>query len=78
MGEPQKVSFEQGLERLEEIAELLGEAELSVEQTIALLREGKGLEKALRAYLETAEKDLQEIEKGKGLTEFVIERPSDG
>ena len=78
MSEPQKVSFEQGLERLEEIAEKLGEAELDVEQTIALLREGKGLEKALRTYLETAEKDLQEIEKGKGLTEFSIERPADG
>lgn len=78
MSEPQNVSFEQGLERLEEIAEKLGEAELSVEETIALLREGKGLEKALRVYLETAEKDLQEIEKGKGLTEFVIQRPADG
>ena len=53
MSEPQKVSFEQGLERLEEIAEKLGEAELSVEETIALLRDGKGLEQALRAYLET-------------------------
>jgi exodeoxyribonuclease VII small subunit len=75
MSEPQKVSFEQGLERLEQIAEQLGESELSVEETIALLRDGKGLEQALRAYLETAEKDLQEIEQGKGLTEFVIERP---
>jgi hypothetical protein len=77
VSEPHKVSFEHGLERLEEIAAKLGEAELSVEETIALLREGKGLEKALRTYLETAEKDLQEIEKGKGLTEFVIERPGD-
>ena len=42
MSEPQKVSFEQGLARLEEIAEELGEAELSVEDTIALLRDGKG------------------------------------
>jgi exodeoxyribonuclease VII small subunit len=75
MSEPQKVSFEQGLERLEQIAEQLGESELSVEETIALLRDGKGLEQALRAYLETAEKDLLEIEQGKGLTEFVIERP---
>jgi exodeoxyribonuclease VII small subunit len=75
MSEPQKVSFEQGLERLEQIAEQLGESELSVEETIALLRDGKGLEQALRAYLETAENDLQEIEQGKGLTEFVIERP---
>ena len=75
MSEPQKVSFEQGLARLEEIAEQLGEAELSVEDTIALLRDGKGLEQALRAYLETAEKDLQEIEQGKGLTEFVMEPP---
>ena len=77
MSEPQKVTFEAGLERLEAIAERLGEAELSVEETIALLRDGKGLEKALRSYLETAEKDLQEIEKGKGLTEFQIERPAD-
>ncbi|MGI9117580.1 MAG: exodeoxyribonuclease VII small subunit [Gaiellales bacterium] len=78
MTEPQKVSFEQGLERLEAIAEKLGEAELSVEETIALLREGKGLEQALRAYLEKAEKDLEQIEKGKGLTAFVIEDPADG
>ena len=33
--------------------------------------------KALRAYLESAEKELEEIEKGKGLTEFAIERPGD-
>ena len=77
MTEPQKVSFEDGLARLEAIAEQLGDAELGVEQTIALLREGKGLEKALRAYLESAEKELEEIEKGKGLTEFAIERPGD-
>jgi len=77
MTKPQHVSFEKGLERLEVIAEKLGEAELSVEETIALLREGKGLEQALRGYLETAEHDLQEIEAGRGLTEFVIDRPSD-
>ena len=71
------MSFEKGLERLEVIAEKLGEAELSVEETIALLREGKGLEQALRGYLETAEHDLQEIEAGRGLTEFVIDRPAD-
>mgnify|MGYP003347532209 CR=1 FL=1 len=58
--------------------EKLGEAELSVEETIALLREGKGLEQALRTYLEKAEKDLEQIEKGKGLTAFVIEDPADG
>jgi exodeoxyribonuclease VII small subunit len=77
MSKPQHVSFEKGLERLEVIAEKLGEAELSVEETIALLREGKGLEQALRGYLETAEHDLQEIEAGRGLTEFVIDRPAD-
>ncbi|MEI7438771.1 MAG: exodeoxyribonuclease VII small subunit [Thermoleophilia bacterium] len=77
MTKPQHVSFEKGLERLEVIAEKLGEAELSVEETIALLREGKGLEQALRGYLETAEHDLQEIEAGRGLTEFVIDRPAD-
>ena len=78
MSDPQHVSFENGLARLELIAEQLGQAELSVEQTIGLLREGKGLEKALRAYLETAEQSLVEIEEGRGLTEFVIDRSADG
>ena len=78
MTKPKKISFEKGLERLEEIAERLGEAELSVEETIRLVREGKGLEQALRAYLETAERDLQEIEAGRGLDAFEIDRPSDG
>ena len=78
MSKPKRVSFEAGLERLEEIAERLGEAELSVEETIRLLREGKGLEQALRAYLETAEHDLQEIDAGRGLDAFVVDRPADG
>ena len=77
MSKPKQVSFEQGLARLEEIAERLGEAELSVDETIRLLREGKGLEQALRGYLETAEHDLQEIEAGRGLDAFTIDRPAD-
>jgi exodeoxyribonuclease VII small subunit len=77
MSEPERISFEAGLERLEAIAARLGEAELTVDETIRLLREGKGLEQALRGYLEQAEQELREIEEGRGLTPFAIDRPSD-
>jgi exodeoxyribonuclease VII small subunit len=77
MSEPERITFEAGLTRLEAIAERLGDAELAVDETIRLLREGKGLEQALRGYLERAEQDLREIEEGRGLTAFVIE-PAEG
>lgn len=73
MSDPERITFEAGLTRLEAIADRLGDAELAVDETIRLLREGKGLEQALRAYLERAEQDLREIEEGRGLTPFVIE-----
>lgn len=73
MSDPERITFEAGLTRLEAIAERLGEAELAVDETIGLLREGKGLEQALRTYLERAEQDLREIEEGRGLTAFIVD-----
>ena len=71
--EPQPISFEAGLGRLEEIAARLDRADVTVQDTIALLREGRGLERALRAYLEQAEAQLREIEAGRDLPEYVVD-----
>ena len=70
---PQPISFEAGLGRLEEIAARLDRADVTVQDTIALLREGRGLERALRAYLEQAEAQLREIEAGRDLPEYVVD-----
>jgi exodeoxyribonuclease VII small subunit len=71
--EPEPVSFEGGLHRLEEIAARLDRADVTVQETIALLREGRGLERALRAYLEQAEAQLREIEAGRDIPAYVVD-----
>ncbi len=40
-------------------------------------RRGKGLEKALRAYLQEREGELAELEEGNNLPEFEIASPSE-
>lgn len=69
---PEKISFEDGYEELKRITARLGEDDVPIDEMFQLLRRGKGLEKSLRAYLETQEGELQEIEAGKSLTEFEI------
>ena len=79
--EPQAISFEAGLERLEAIAARLDRADVTVQETIALLREGRGLERALRAYLADAEAQLREIEAGRDIPAYVVDalrRPPGG
>jgi exodeoxyribonuclease VII small subunit len=79
--EAQAISFESGLERLEAIAARLDRADVTVQETIALLREGRGLERALRAYLEDAEAQLKEIEAGRDIPAYVVDalrRPPGG
>jgi exodeoxyribonuclease VII small subunit len=71
--EPQAISFERGLERLEAIAARLDRADVTVQETIALLREGRGLERALRAYLQDAEAQLKEIEAGRDIPAYVVD-----
>ena len=71
--EPQAISFEAGLERLEAIAARLDRADVTVQETIALLREGRGLERALRAYLADAEAQLREIEAGRDIPAYVVD-----
>lgn len=71
--EPTPIAFEAGLERLEAIAARLDRADVTVQETIALLREGRGLERALRAYLERAEAELREIEAGRNVPAYVVD-----
>ena len=54
---------------------------MTVQETIALLREGRGLERALRAYLADAEAQLKEIEAGRDIPAYVVDalrRPPGG
>lgn len=68
----EKISFEDGYEELKTITARLGEDDVPIDEMFQLLRRGKGLEKSLRAYLETQEGELQEIEAGNSLTDFEI------
>lgn len=68
----EEISFEDGYEELKRITSRLSEDDVPIDEMFQLLRRGKGLEKSLRAYLETQEGQLKEIEAGKSLTEFEI------
>jgi exodeoxyribonuclease VII small subunit len=70
--QPKKISFEQGYERLKEIAARLDEQEVPVSELCELFAEGKGLERALLDYLEEQKGRLEEIEQGKGIPRFKV------
>lgn len=76
--EPRRVTFEQGYEELKAIVARLDDPELPVHEMFDGFRRGKGLEKALRAYLQEREGELSELEEGKNLPEFEIVAPSAG
>lgn len=75
---PERVTFEQGYEELKAIVARLDDPELPVHEMFDGFRRGKGLEKALRAYLQEREGELSELEEGKNLPEFDIVAPSAG
>lgn len=74
----EKITFEQGYEELKGIVARLDDPELPVHEMFDGFRRGKGLEKALRAYLQEREGELSELEEGKNLPEFEIVAPSAG
>jgi exodeoxyribonuclease VII small subunit len=76
VGEP--ITFEQGYEELKRIVARLDDPELPIHEMFEGFRRGKGLEKALRAYLEEREGELAELEAGDNLAEFQIVAPSNG
>ena len=69
---PSKVTFEAGYERMKEISARLESGELSVAELCESYAEGKGLGKALLAYLDEREGELKEIDEGKNLPAFEV------
>jgi exodeoxyribonuclease VII small subunit len=74
----EQITFEQGYEELKSIVSRLDDPELPVHEMFEGFRRGKGLEKALRAYLQEREGELAELEEGNNLPEFEIASPSGG
>jgi exodeoxyribonuclease VII small subunit len=73
---PERITFERGYEELKLIVSRLDDPELPVHEMFEGFRRGKGLEKALRAYLQEREGELTELEEGNNLPEFEIAAPS--
>ncbi|MFZ1155920.1 MAG: exodeoxyribonuclease VII small subunit [Solirubrobacteraceae bacterium] len=76
--EREQITFERGYEELKVIVSRLDDPELPVHEMFEGFRRGKGLEKALRAYLQEREGELTELEEGNNLPEFEIAAPSNG
>jgi exodeoxyribonuclease VII small subunit len=72
----EQITFEQGYEELKGIVSRLDDPELPVHEMFEGFRRGKGLEKALRAYLQEREGELAELEEGNNLPEFEIASPA--
>ncbi|HXB64301.1 MAG TPA: exodeoxyribonuclease VII small subunit [Solirubrobacteraceae bacterium] len=71
-----EVTFEDGYEELKRIVARLDAEDVTVHEMCELFARGKGLERALRGYLETQKGKLDEIEAGENLPEFTIIAPS--
>ena len=72
-----EVTFEDGYDDLKDIVARLDAEDVSVHEMCELFARGKGLEKALRTYLEAQKGKLDEIEAGENLPEFAIVAPSE-
>ncbi len=57
----EETSFEQALERLQEIVRLLEEGELDLDRSLALFEEGMALVRRLEQRLERAEARVEEL-----------------
>lgn len=73
---PESITFEQGYEELKAIVARLDDPDLPIHEMFEGFRRGKGLEQALRAYLQEREGELAELEAGNDLVEFRIVAPS--
>lgn len=70
------VTFEHGYDELKGIVARLAEPEVPVQGMFDLFRRGKGLEIALREYLEARVGELDEIEQGENHPKSEIVAPS--
>ena len=67
-----EITFEAGYEELKEIVAALDREDVTVHEMCEHFARGKGLEKALREYLEAHRGKLTEIEEGQHIPEFRI------
>jgi len=72
--QPTELSFEDGYQRLQEIAARLNVDEVPVSEMCDLFAEGKGLEIALTGFLDTQRERVEAIEQGEGIRAFRISR----
>lgn len=72
------ITFEAGYARLNDIATRLNSDEVPVHEMCDLFAEGKGLEKALSAYLDEQKSRVDAIERGEGIQPFTVVAPEAG
>lgn len=70
--------FEDGYERLQAISARLNQDEVPVSEMCDLFAEGKGLELALTAFLDTQREQVEAIERGEGIRAFRISKTPAG
>jgi exodeoxyribonuclease VII small subunit len=75
---PAEITFEDGYERMKQISARLESADLTVAEMCESYAEGKGLGKALLAYLDEREGELKEIDEGKNLPAFEVIAKTNG
>jgi len=63
MAKKNQKTFEEKLERLDTIVQLLDSGELSIEEMMKIYEEGMNLAQECRSYLEKAEQKIEIIEK---------------
>jgi exodeoxyribonuclease VII small subunit len=68
------ITFEQGLGRLSEIVRQVESESVPIGTAIELVREGRGIERALREYLDQCQGELVEIETAEAPTTFRVVR----
>lgn len=68
------ITFEQGLGRLSEIVRQVESESVPIGTAIELVREGRGIERALREYLDQCQGELSEIEAAEAPTTFRVVR----
>ena len=75
MTEATSISFEKGYRRLQEISERVSSDEVPVHEMCELFAEGKGLERALSAYLAEQRSRVESIERGEEIRAFKVVPP---
>jgi len=70
--EQSELTFEAGYARLQQIAARLAAQDVPVTEMCDLFAEGKGLQHALLAYLDTQRARVEAIEQGEGIPPFSI------